>query len=152
MHPANNPSASYRMKILDMSEEERWNNNHLLTQETEHKMWWIPYPPKEASFIFFHYIFSKLDANWIAKALRSSSRISTPKAEKSMLFPKFCMAFIDMHEQQITLNSLTSLNFGTWKQATTMNFRCFYIISSNIYLSMLTSNSKPAFSKKYLGV
>lgn len=88
MHPANNPSASYRMKILDMSEEERWNNNHLLMQETEHKMWWIPYPPKEASFIFFHYIFSKLDANWIAKVLRSSSRISTPKAEKKYVVPQ----------------------------------------------------------------
>lgn len=58
-HAANNLSASYITKILDMSSEERWNNNHPL-QETEYITGWIHYSPKGESFIFFHSLFSPL--------------------------------------------------------------------------------------------
>lgn len=99
-HDANNLSASYITKILDMSSEERWNNNHPL-QETEYITGWIHYSPKGESFIFFHslfppfyFFFSKLDANWLGKALRSNNTIFTPNQTQTQIRPKQKTLFV----------------------------------------------------------
>lgn len=83
-------------------------------QETEHITGWIHYSLKEVSFIFFHSFFSKLDANWITKPLRSNSRISTPKLKKSLckLLLKLLNGICDTLGKQIMLSSLQGLNLA----------------------------------------
>lgn len=117
-HTANNLSASYITKILDMSSEERWNNNHDLMQETKHITGWLHYSPKGVPFIFFHsffFFFPKLEANGIAKALIPNNRIFTPKVKKNTslcaLFLNMLDGICDTWEKEIILSAS---QFWTW--------------------------------------
>lgn len=90
-HTANNLLASDVTEGLDVSSEERWNNNHPF-QEMEYVTGWIHYSPKGESFIFFHsfspsFFLSKLNANCVEKALRSNNRNFTPNQSQNQTKP-----------------------------------------------------------------
>lgn len=85
-HTANNLSASYITKILDMSSEEGWNNNHDLMQETKHITGWLHYSPKGVSFIFFHsfFFFSKIGSKLNSKSPDTKQQNFYTKSKKKI--------------------------------------------------------------------